>query len=143
MTLIRAASKQYEYFYCGAYRAYSKQCGCTSHIIRADVVEMLLLEHIRTVSEFIKRFEDEFVKLVSSSTNTEQNKQLKALNKSIAKADKRLKELDTLIANLYEDKVSGEITAEMFNQLSQKFMYEQAELNQTVTVQTDQLSDLS
>lgn len=143
MTLIRAASKQYEYFYCGAYRAYSKQCGCTSHIIRADIVEKLLLEHIRAVSEFVKRFEDEFVKLVSSSTNTEQNKQLKALNKSIAKANKRLTELDTLIANLYEDKVLWEITVEMFNRLSQKFTDEQAELKQNVAAQTEQLSALS
>lgn len=142
MTLMRATEKRYEYFYCGTYRAFSKQGGCTSHIVRADIIEKLLLDHIKAVSEFVKRFEDEFVKLVSSSTNTEQNKQLKALNKSIAKANKRLTELDTLIANLYEDKVSGEITIEMFNQISKKFTDEQNELKQTVNAQNELLAEL-
>lgn len=142
MTLMRSTQKRYEYFYCGTYRAFSKQGGCTSHIVRADIIEKLLLEQIRTISDFVRRFENDFVKLVSNSTSAEQNRQLKALNKGIAKADKRLKELDTLIAHLYEDKVSGVITGDMFNRLSRKFTDEQTELKQAAEQQNQQLREL-
>ena len=83
MTLMRAVNKKYEYFYCGRYRAYQHKDSCTSHIVRADVVETLLLENIRAIAAFVNEYEGEFVKMVSSSTDTEQNKQIKALNRAL------------------------------------------------------------
>lgn len=77
MTLLRAVGKKYEYYYCGKYRAKSRNSECTSHIVRADVVETLLLENIRTVSAFVNEYEGEFLQLVSKSTDTERNKQIK------------------------------------------------------------------
>ena len=142
MTLHRAVGKSYEYYYCSKYRAKSKSHECTSHIVRADVVEKLLLENIRSVVAFVRGYENEFVKLVSSSTNTEQGKQIKALNKSIAKAQKRLTELENNIAALYEDKVAGAITVDMFNQLSRKFTDEQTELKASLSNDTATLSEV-
>lgn len=142
MTLMRAVSKKYEYFYCGSYRAYLHKDSCTSHIVRADVVEELLLQNIRAVVAFVREYEDDFVKLVSSSTNTEQGKLIKALNKSIAKAQKRLKELENNIAALYEDKVAGTITVDVFSQLSRKFTDEQTELKASLSNDTTTLSEV-
>lgn len=143
MTVMRAVGKRYEYFYCGRYRAYQHKDSCTSHIVRADAVERLLLERIRTVTSFVSEFEDEFVKLVSNSTDTEQNKQIKALNKSIAKSQKRLTEIENIISSLYEDKVAGDITVEMFNQLSRKYTDEQTELKAAFANDTEMLSEIS
>lgn len=143
MTLMRAVNKKYEYFYCGRYRTYHHKDSCTSHLIRADVVETLLVENIRAVVAFVTEFEDEFVKLVSNFTDTEQNKQIKALNKSIAKAQKRLTEIENVISNLYEDKVAGDITVEMFKQLSRKYTDEQTELKAALSNDTEMLSAIS
>lgn len=143
MTLMRAVNKKYEYFYCGRYRAYQHKDSCTSHIVRADVVETLLLENIRAIAAFVNEYEGEFVKLVSNSTDTEQNKQIKALNKSIAKAEKRLTEIENIVSSLYEDKVAGNITFEMFNQLSRKYVDEQTELKQTFENETTTLAKIS
>lgn len=143
MTLMRAINKKYEYFYCGRYRTYHHKDSCTSHLIRADVVETLLVENIRAVVAFVTEFEDEFVKLVSNSIDTDQNKQIKALNKSIAKAQKRLTEIENVISSLYEDKVAGDITVEMFNQLSRKYTEEQTELNVALANDTETLSAIS
>lgn len=139
---MRAVGKKYEYFYCGRYRAYSQKDSCTSHIVRADVVEELLLQNIRAVVAFVRECENEFVKLVSSSTDTEQGKQIKALNKSIAKAQKRLTELENNIASLYEDKVAGKIDVDVFNQLSRKFIAEQTELKASLSNDTATLSEV-
>lgn len=59
MTLMRAVGKKYEYFYCGRYRAYEHKDGCTSHIIRADAAEKILLERIRAVTAFASEYESE------------------------------------------------------------------------------------
>lgn len=142
MTLLRAVGKKYEYYYCGKYRAKSRNSECASHIVRADVVETLLLENIRTVSAFVNEYEGEFLQLVSKSTDTERNKQIKALNRSIAKAQKRLTDLENCIASLYEDKVAGKITIDMFNQLSRKFTDEQTELKALLSNDTAILSEV-
>lgn len=141
MTLMRAADKKYEYYCCGRYRGKSRNSECTLHTVRADVVETLLLENISAVSAFVNEYEDEFLTMVSKSTDTERNKQIKALNRSISKAQKRLTELENCIASLYEDKASGVITAEMFRQLSQKFTDEQTELKASLSNDTEMLSE--
>ena len=140
MTPMRAVNKKYEYFYCGRYRAYQHKDRCISYIVRADVVETLLLENIRAIAVFVNEYE--FVKMVSSSTNTEQNKQIKALNKSIAKAEKLLTEIENIVSSLYEDKVAGNITFEMFNQLSRKYVDEQTELKHTFENETATLAKI-
>lgn len=142
MTLMRAVGKKHEYFYCGKYRAKSRNSECTSHIVRADVVEMLLLENIRAVSAFVNEYEGEFFQLVSKSTDTERNKQIKALNRNIAKAQKRLTDIENCIASLYEDKVAGKITVDLFSQLSRKFTSEQTELKTSLSNDTATLSEV-
>lgn len=141
MTVQRQIDREREYFRCGTYKAH-KSTECTSHLVRTDVVECLVLESIKSVVSFVHEYEDDFVKLVSNSTNTEQSKQIKALNKSIAKAQKRLTELENNIAALYEDKVAGAITVDMFNQLSRKFTDEQTELKASLSNDTAMLSEV-
>ncbi len=84
MTLMRALNKKNEYYYCGRYRTYEHKDVCTSHIVRADIVERLVLQNIKAVAAFVNEYEDEFVKMVSNTTDTEQNRQIKFLNKRIA-----------------------------------------------------------
>ncbi|MDE6732293.1 MAG: recombinase family protein [Oscillospiraceae bacterium] len=70
MTLMRTIGKKYEYYYCGKYRAKSNSSECTSHLVRADVVETLLLENIRAIAAFVNEYEDEFVTMVRATPQT-------------------------------------------------------------------------
>ncbi len=143
MTLMRALNKKNEYYYCGRYRTYEHKDVCTSHIVRADIVERLVLQNIKAVAAFVNEYEDEFVKMVSNTTNTEQNRQIKSLNKRIAETQTRLTKLENIVSSLYEDKVAGNIDVEVFNQLSRKYMGEQTELKQSFEDDTATLSEIS
>lgn len=116
--------KQSEYYCCAGYR--KRKC-CTGHHIRADVVEQLLLRQINSVMDYVSEFEEEFTRQVMERGTAEQQKQSSALKKTIDTAKRRLDQIDGIIAKLYEDKVMGEITAEMFAKLSAKYITEQDE----------------
>ena len=116
--------KQAEYYCCAGYR--KRKC-CTGHHIRADVVEQLLLRQINSVMEYVSEFEEEFTRQVMERGTAEQQKQSSAQKKTIDTAKRRLDQIDGIIAKLYEDKVMGEITAEMFAKLSAKYITEQDE----------------
>ena len=54
--------KHLEYFVCATYR---KEKGmCTSHRIRKEVVEQLLLEDLKRITAFAKSHENEFIRIV-------------------------------------------------------------------------------
>lgn len=80
------------------------------------------------------------LRMVGDSTHNEQDGIAKQINKDLSLARKRLSELDKIIARLYEDSVTGKITVDMFNNLSQIYLTEQNELRQTAAVQEKKLS---
>jgi len=47
---------------------------------------------------------------------------------NIRESKNRIREIDGILQNLYEDKVSGEITADIFKRMSQKYGEEQSKL---------------
>ncbi len=125
--------KQAEYYCCAGYR---KHKSCTGHFIRADIVEQLLIRQINSVMDYVSEFEDEFIRQVMERGTAEQLKQTNALKKTIDTAKRRLDQIDSIIAKLYEDKVVGEITGEMFTKLSAKYITEQEE--QTASLKSAQ-----
>lgn len=116
--------KQAEYYCCAGYR---KRKSCTGHHIRADVVETLLLNQLNGVLDYVASYEDEFVNKVMERGTAEQEKQISGLKKTADTAKRRLDQIDGIVAKLYEDKVSGEITSEMFAKLSSRYISEQEE----------------
>ena len=117
--------KQAEYYCCSGFR--KRINSCTGHYIRADVVEQLLIRQINDVMKFVSEYEDEFVRQVMERGTAEQLKQTNSLKKTADAAKRRIEQIDSVISQLYEDKVVGEITAEMFTKLSAKYIAEQKE----------------
>ena len=76
---------------------------------------------------FIKNNEDEFLHKINDYSKTELNKALKDASKEIDTATARYKKLDSIIQNLYEDKLEGNLTEERFNKLSTSYETEQKE----------------
>ncbi len=130
------------YYSCIGYRKnYLPEC--TGHYVRKDVLVKLVMEQIRTVTNYASRYEDEFARLVNNSTSSEQSKTESRISKDLALAQNRLSELEKIIARLYEDSVKEKITVEMFNSLSQIYVAEQSELRKTAKAMEDKLAELS
>ena len=66
---------------------------------------------------------------------------LKKAKKTIAKSEKRIDELDKIIAKLYEDNVLGKISDERFQTLSKGYEEEQKQLKQTVSELSEVIAD--
>lgn len=113
------------YFVCSSYRKH--RCEHT-HAIREADIEAIILADIKRLTSFVKKNEDEFVTKVSDYSKSELNKALQNATKEIDTATARYKKLDSIIQNLYEDKLEGNLTDDRFNKLSTSYENEQKEL---------------
>ena len=129
--------KQAEYYCCSGFR--KRINSCTGHYIRADVVEQLLIRQINDVMKFVSEYEDEFVRQVMERGTAEQLKQTNSLKRTADVAKRRIEQIDSIISQLYEDKVAGQITAEMFTKLSAKYIAEQEEQSAALKVAQKEL----
>lgn len=105
-----------------------KKGNCSSHYIQEkhlieyveDAINKLLLTSNDT-EKLYKRIHDDITK--------RNNERQRDLNKKLSEAQVRVREIDNIIKNLYEDKVRGNITLDVFQKLSSNFSTEQATLN--------------
>jgi len=120
-----------KYFNCSNYKGNRGTCTST-HYIRVDFLEQVVLQEIRRLTRFASQFETEFVKAVMgySQQTAELDRQIrqKELNAMLA----RDKELDGLFERIYEDNVSGKISDERFSKMSAKYETEQSELAERI-----------
>lgn len=68
----------------------------------------------------------------SNRSAVQQEESAKSHKKRIAKEEKRIAELNTLIRRIYEDNVSGKLTDKRFEVLSKEYEQEQSELEQSI-----------
>lgn len=105
-----------------------KDSSCTSHYIR----ESNLTEYVKNAINNFLEFEDNreilFDDIQDGIVKRNNQAQMK-MQKNLFDAKNRIKEIDEIIKSLYEDKVKGNITIELFQKLSRNFKNEQDELN--------------
>ena len=114
-----------KYFNCANYNS-RRQCVST-HYVRVDFLEQVVLGEIRRLTQFASRYENDFVKAAigQSQQNIEAGRQ--ATQRELKALQKRDAELDPLFERIYEDNVSGKITDERFSKMSAKYEAEQVE----------------
>lgn len=118
--------KHLEYFVCATYR---KEKGmCTSHRIRNQVVEELLLEGLKRITAFEKNREEVFTQVVLNQFEQELSQKQRKDERTLEETKARMKSLDTIIEKLYEDKVFGKISDDRFRKMSAGYEAEPAEL---------------
>jgi len=105
---------------------------CSAHTIKTGALRALVLEAIQSVSSFVKERETEFVQRLREESNLREVELEKSHKKRIAKGEKRIIELNTLIRRIYEDNVNGKLTDKRFETLSREYEQEQAELELSV-----------
>ena len=124
--------KRQDHFVCGNYR--SKPGSCSAHFIRAVVLEELVWMHMQTVISYVTRYENHFRAIMEHKLRLSSEEAIRGHKKRLAKAEKRLAELDRLFLRIYEDNVAGRISDERFSTMSTSYEDEQARLK--VEVQT-------
>ena len=106
------------------------QKDCTNHFIRTAVLQELVLDTIKRISGYVRDNETEFVEKIRKASAVKQEETAKAHLKTITKNQHRIKELDLLFQKVYEDNATGKLSDERFEQLSNIYEREQAELKQ-------------
>ena len=123
------ANPSIQYFNCSGYNKGGRKICSSTHYIRVDFLEQVVLGEIRRLTKLATKYENEFVKLVMGQTakTAEQERQLKQkeLNSLLA----RDKELDVLFEKIYEDNAMGRLSDERFGKMSLKYDAEQKEVN--------------
>jgi len=105
---------------------------CSAHHIGTKALRQIALDAIKSVSTYAKTNEAEFINRVREASTIRQTETAKAHKKRIAKEQKRVAELHTLIRRIYEDNVSGKLNDKRFELLSAEYEQEQAELEKSI-----------
>jgi hypothetical protein len=105
---------------------------CSSHSISTNAINTLVLETIRTVSQYAIENREEFEQKVREEAELRQAEAAKDLEKKISKAKKRSAELDVLIKGFYESFLLGKIPEKRFALLTGSYEQEQAELEEII-----------
>ena len=119
----------YTYYICRRSRSHSDGFGnCTPHSIRKEAVEQLILADVQRVFSLAKDSEARFVEAACRQSRKDIGDDEKKAQADYFKAENRIRQLDSIIAQIYEDKINGEISAERFAKMYGKYEQEQVEL---------------
>lgn len=119
-----------ENYICSSYR---KRTGnCTAHYIRTAIVEQLVTEDLRRVTQFAAEHEKQFVELMVNNTLKEHRREMNEAQRTLETQKSRIAELDDIIRRLYEDSITGKLTDERFMKLSKGYEDEQTKLEASV-----------
>ena len=118
-----------KYFNCSNYKGNRGTCNST-HYIRVDFLEQVVLGEIRRMTRFASQFEDDFVKAVIGHSQRTIETKRQDKKKELRILIKRDEELDLLFERLYEDNVAGKISDERFSKMSEKYETEQLSITE-------------
>ena len=106
-----------KYFNCSNYKGNRGTCQST-HYIRVDFLEEVVLGEIRRLTKFASLYEDDFLKAVIGHSQQADETDRKLKEKELKALLARDEELDGLFERIYEDNVSGKISDERFSRMS-------------------------
>ena len=116
-----------KYFNCSNYKGNRGTCAST-HYVRVDFLEEVVLGEIRRLTKFASLYEDEFVKAVIGHSQQAEQTDRKLKEKELQTLLARDEELDGLFERIYEDNVSGKLSDDRFAKMSRRYEDEQKEL---------------
>lgn len=128
------------YYRCPNYK--NNRGSCSLHYIREAVLRAEVTRAVLALAAFARTRESAFAKMVAQSTPGLSRKALAALEASVAHARGRLGELDRLIAQLYEDNITGKVSDAKYAKHAAVFEAEQAALCQQLAEEGPQLAQL-
>ena len=120
-----------KYFNCSNYKGNRGSCTST-HYVRVDFLEQVVLGEIRRLTKFASLYEDEFLKAVIGHSQQAAETDRKLKEKELKALLTRDEELDGLFERIYEDNVSGKLSDNRFAKMSRRYEDEQKELAEKI-----------
>ena len=120
-----------KYFNCSNCKGNRGTCTST-HYVRVDFLEEVVLGEIRRLTKFASLYEDEFVKAVIGHSQQAEQTDRKLKEKELQTLLARDEELDGLFERIYEDNVSGKLSDDRFAKMSRRYEDEQKELSEKI-----------
>ena len=120
-----------KYFNCSNYKGNRGTCTST-HYVRVDFLEEVVLGEIRRLTKFASLYEDEFVKAVIGHSQQAEQTDRKLKEKELQTLLARDEEVDGLFERIYEDNVSGKLSDDRFAKMSRRYEDEQKELAEKI-----------
>lgn len=116
-----------EFYRCSTYVQKGKGV-CSTHAIDLDVLSEAVLQDIQQYAVLAAEDEKKLIDELLKANGDFRDKSIQRYEKTIRESKNRIKQIDGILQNLYEDKLSGEITADIFKRLAQKNSDEQTRL---------------
>ena len=91
-------------------------------------MEEAVLADLQRVTKTAREHEKEFLRMIQQKASSAGKANLRKLKREQTASEKRLEEIDRIINRLYEDKVTGDLTAERFSRMLATYEEEQANL---------------
>ena len=119
-----------KYFNCPGYNQGKRKVCSSTHYIRVDFLEKVVLAEIRRLIKFALKHEDEFIKVVGEYSKENLKIEQEGYQSELKRLSNRDKELDHIIENLYEDNLNGKITDERFKKMTSSYEVKQKEISE-------------
>ena len=132
---------KYTGFSCWVYKNYGKQ-RCTSHAIGWQTLNRLVLEDIRCNAQVAKLAADRYVGVLLRTKLEKEKGETVRAERELKKAEKRIGELDKILAKLYEDQALGKISEARYQAMAPGYETEQASLQERVSRLREQLAHI-
>jgi DNA invertase Pin-like site-specific DNA recombinase len=113
---------------------------CSIHFIRSAVAREIILDTIRSVADYVRDNQQEFIEKLREASSVRQRDAAKSHKRQLIKNEKRIAELDRLFIKTYEDNAVGKLSDERFNQMTAAYETEQAELKAQSATLTEELN---
>lgn len=136
-------NRNIRYFSCPGYNQGKRKDCFSTHYVRVDFLEQVVLAEIRRLTRFACKYEDQFVRVVSDFSKQAMQSQIDAHQSEVRSLMARDKELDRIFERLYEDNLSGKITDERFQRMSVNYDNEQKNLRERLTRLNNILEELN
>lgn len=130
---------KYTGFSCWVYKNYGKQ-RCTSHAIGWQTLNRLVLEDIRRNAQVAKLAAARYVGVLLRAKLEKEKGETVRAERELKKAEKRIGELDKILAKLYEDQALGKISEVRYQAMAPGYEAEQASLQERVSQLREQLA---
>ena len=130
---------KYTGFSCWVYKNYGKQ-RCTSHAIGWQTLNRLVLEDIRCNAQVAKLAAARYVGVLLRAKLEKEKGETVRAERELKKAEKRIGELDKILAKLYEDQALGKISEARYQAMAPGYEAEQASLQERVSQLREQLA---
>lgn len=114
---------------------------CSTHFIRAVVLEKGVLAHLKYVIGYVSAYEKQFREIMGAKQKAEVKKEISVKKKLLIKCENRISELDRLFKNIYEDKAKGVLSENRFQMLADDYEKEQQELELKIVSLSAEMSD--